>query len=268
MGLQNGSHSVTIGRYLIWLLMASFAVLGGIFVFSSFVSAGATARPYALQRDVGQGVAESVPAPAQSLTTTSQPTAPISPIIQRGNASLVSPDWALTATTVTGIPQRALAGYAGASIALAAERPGCHLGWSTLAALGWIESGHGTHAGSRIANDGVTSPAILGPALDGTIYAAVTSTSTGSGAGWDRAMGPLQFISSTWASWGADGNGDGIADPQQIDDAALAAGRYLCHYGDLSNPAIWRTAVFAYNHVTSYVDSVAAKANDYNAMTG
>jgi membrane-bound lytic murein transglycosylase B len=81
-------------------------------------------------------------------------------------------------------------------------------------------------------------------------------------------VGPLQFIPDTWASWGADGNADGVADPQQIDDAALAAADYLCSYGDLSIPATWRTAVFAYNHLDSYVDEVAATANAYAAAAG
>lgn len=257
-----------MGRYLPWLLLAGFAVLGGTLIVGAFLSSGASAKPFAVGQAAGAAVFSSAPA---SSIARAKPTVPLASestttSVRHGNAALVSPDWAAATTSATGIPQRALVGYAGASLALSGENPQCHLGWSTLAALGWIESGHGTHAGSQIANDGVTTPAILGPALDGTVYAAVTST--GGGAGWDRAMGPLQFISSTWASWGADGNGDGTANPQQIDDAALAAGRYLCHYGDLSDPEIWRTAVFAYNHVTSYVDSVAAKANDYSAMVG
>lgn len=258
-----------MGRYIPWLLLAGFAVLGGTLIEGAFVTSGASAKPFAVAQATDADAAVPVPTPVPSIAMAKQaapPAAGTASSARRGNASLVSPDWAAATTAATGIPQRALAGYAGASLALANENPQCHLGWSTLAALGWIESGHGTHAGSRIANDGVTTPAVFGPALDGTIYAAVTSTDTSTG--WDRAMGPLQFISSTWASWGADGNGDGVADPQQIDDAALAAGRYLCHYGDLSNPDIWRTAVFAYNHVTSYVDSVAAKANDYSAMVG
>ncbi len=253
-------------RYLLWFLMAVFAVIGGIFAISSFASSEATARPYALEQDVSLTATDPLPTSTKSMSIAKQETGAVSSAARRADGALVSPDWATATSVATGIPQRALVGYAGASLALAAEQPDCHLGWTTLAALGWIESGHGTHAGSRIANNGVTTPAILGPSLDGTTYAAITSTD--SAAGWDRAMGPLQFISSTWASWGADGNGDGVQDPQQIDDAALAAGRYLCHYGDLSNPDTWRTAVFAYNHVTSYVDSVAAKANDYNAMIG
>ncbi|CAN5165041.1 hypothetical protein BH09ACT6_BH09ACT6_24980 [soil metagenome] len=197
-----------------------------------------------------------------------------------GNSALVDTAWAARVAAATGIPYRAVLGYAGATIALQREHSACHLGWSTLAALGDIESGHGTHAGSRLDDNGVDTPGVFGPALDGSAYDAIAANPSaanadvaGSGAAapdasassWARAAGPLQFIPSTWAEWGADGSGDGTADPQQIDDAALAAGRYLCSYGDLSSAAGWRASIFAYNHVQSYVDSVAAAANAYAA---
>ncbi|MEB0003469.1 lytic transglycosylase domain-containing protein [Cryobacterium sp. 10S3] len=185
-----------------------------------------------------------------------------------GNAALVDADWAARVAAATGIPRRAMLGYAGASLALAAEQPGCRLGWSTLAGLGNIESGHGTHAGSALGTDGTARPGIFGPALDGSDFAAMSDTDGGAwdgSAAWDRAVGPLQFIPATWQRWGADGNRDGVDDPQQIDDAALAAGRYLCNYGDLALPDRWRAAVFAYNHVDSYVTAVAGYANTYAA---
>jgi membrane-bound lytic murein transglycosylase B len=190
--------------------------------------------------------------------------------VPRGHriADLVDPAWAESTAVATGIPLRALSGYAGAALALAATDPGCGLGWNTLAALGAVESGHGTHGGSTIGTDGETVPPILGPALDGAVYDRIDDTDGGRLDGdptGDRAAGPLQFIPGTWAEWGADGDGDGLADPQRIDDAALAAGRYLCHYGDLADPTAWRTAVFAYNHVETYVDLIAATANDYAA---
>jgi membrane-bound lytic murein transglycosylase B len=192
------------------------------------------------------------------------------PVVPRGPAiaTLVDPAWASGVAAATGIPTRALHAYAGAALSLAASDPGCGVGWNTIAALGAVESGHGTHAGSSIRTDGSTVPPILGPDLDGGEYDLIADTDGGlldDLASGDRAVGPLQFIPGTWAEWGADGNGDARADPQQIDDAALAAGRYLCHYGDLRDPAAWRTAVFAYNHVESYVDLVAATANDYSA---
>lgn len=196
--------------------------------------------------------------------------APSSLPVPRGQriADLVDPAWAESTAAATGIPLRALTGYAGASLALAADDPGCGLGWNTLAALGAVESGHGTHGGSTITVAGETIPPILGPSLDGAVYDRIDDTDGGRLDGdptGDRAAGPLQFIPGTWAEWGADGDGDGLADPQRIDDAALAAGRYLCHYGDLADPATWRTAVFAYNHVETYVDLIAATANDFAA---
>ncbi|GAA2223986.1 lytic transglycosylase domain-containing protein [Herbiconiux moechotypicola] len=183
--------------------------------------------------------------------------------------ALVDPVWAESVALATGIPQRALTGYAAAALRLAGEQPSCGVGWNTLAALGWIESGHGTHGGSALDDAGRAQPAILGPALDGGAYDAISDSDGGAldgDAAVDRAVGPLQFIPQTWDRWGADADGDGTADPQQIDDAALAAGRYLCHYGSLSAAESWRAAVFAYNHLDSYVDSVAATANEYASL--
>ncbi|PJJ63706.1 lytic transglycosylase domain-containing protein [Compostimonas suwonensis] len=181
-------------------------------------------------------------------------------------AQLAAPEWVARVSAATGIPQRAVQAYAGASLQLATEQPDCRIGWTTLAGIGDIESGHGTHDGASIDASGRAVPEILGPVLDGGDTAAIADSDGGSWDGdtaWDRAVGPLQFIPSTWAQWGADGNGDGVDDPHQIDDAALAAGRYLCHGGDMSTADGWRGAVFSYNHLDSYVDSIAAMANEY-----
>ncbi|WP_447407116.1 lytic murein transglycosylase, partial [Clostridium perfringens] len=84
--------------------------------------------------------------------------------------------------------------------------------------------------------------AIRGPALDGDGVAAIADTDGGRWDGdtlWDRAVGPMQFIPDTWSRWGADGNGDGAADPNQIDDAALATARYLCGASAMTDAAGW-----------------------------
>lgn len=179
---------------------------------------------------------------------------------------LVDAAWAQRVAAATGIPVRAVQAYAAAALRTAAEQPGCGLGWNTLAALGAVESGHGTHEGSRLDAHGRATPAITGPPLDGGLYDGIHDSDGGALDGdtaWDRAVGPLQFIPTTWARWGADASGDGVADPQQIDDAALAAARYLCHSGPLTTTGGWRAAVFSYNHVDSYVDLVAATATEY-----
>ncbi|GAA1466714.1 lytic transglycosylase domain-containing protein [Microbacterium thalassium] len=149
---------------------------------------------------------------------------------------------------------------------MAREQPACGIRWTTLAGIGATESAHGTHGGGALNADGVAQPAIYGPDLLGIDTARIDDTDDGALDGTaeiDRAVGPMQFIPATWATWGSDGDGDGRADPQQIDDAALAAARYLCRYGDLSDADTWRTAVFAYNHLESYVDQVAATAVAY-----
>jgi membrane-bound lytic murein transglycosylase B len=180
--------------------------------------------------------------------------------------STVDPAWLDRIAAATGIPRRALAAYGGAALRLEAERPGCHLGWTTLAGIGQIESGHGSHGGAVLQSDGWTDIAIRGPALDGGEFVAITDTDGGAWDGdsvWDRAVGPLQFIPGTWKTWGADGNADGVSNPNQIDDAVLAAARYLCHSGDLSTVTGWRAGIFSYNHDNDYVDSVAVSANRY-----
>ncbi|PWC04317.1 murein transglycosylase [Agromyces badenianii] len=180
--------------------------------------------------------------------------------------SRIDDGWAADVAAATGIPERALRAYATADLAVAAEQPGCEIGWNTIAAIGAIESGHGTHAGAVLDADGYPRPAIRGPSLDGREFAAIADTDSGVWDGdheWDRAVGPMQFIPDTWQTWGADGNTDGAADPNQIDDAALATARYLCHSGPMSTAEEWRAAVYSYNHVEAYVNEVAGMANAY-----
>ena len=158
--------------------------------------------------------------------------------------------------------------------AAARSRRRCKVGWTTLAGIGWVESQHGTIGGRTLGDDGHSSTPVLGPALDGDgQFAAIPATPRVAGwhgdPEWDHAVGPLQFIPSTWETWGADGDGDGVADPNDLDDAAFAAARYLCADGhDLTTGAGWADAVFGYNHSAPYVDSVYAAATAYASRAG
>ena len=77
-------------------------------------------------------------------------------------------------------------------------------------------------------------------------------------------MGPMQFLPSSWRTWATDGDGDGTADPQDLDDAAATAAHYLCASGtDLASGAGWQTAILSYNHAQEYVDAVRGAALSY-----
>jgi membrane-bound lytic murein transglycosylase B len=79
----------------------------------------------------------------------------------------------------------------------------------------------------------------------------------------------MQFIPSTWEFAGRDGNGDGRADPFNIDDAALSAAGYLCAHGrDLTTANGWAEAIYSYNQSDSYMDQVRRQAASYAEKTG
>lgn len=183
----------------------------------------------------------------------------------------VSSPWAAQISARTGISEIALQAYGAATLRIGKEQPACRLGWTTLAGIGGIESGHGTNDFAYLLPDGRTSQLIVGPALNGTegtaaIRATEESAKWHGDATWDHAVGPMQFIPSTWEKWQSDGNEDGTKDPSNIFDAAYAAGRYLCASGgDLTTGPGWTGAVFSYNHSEDYVRSVLAFANSYGA---
>jgi membrane-bound lytic murein transglycosylase B len=161
----------------------------------------------------------------------------------------------------TGIPARALQAYAWAALRQRRDQPGCGLSWTTLAAIGRVESVHGTLGGATLGVDGRPSRPIYGVPLDGRPgVRAIRDSDRGTLDGdtvWDRAVGPMQFIPTTWVRWGVDADGDGAADPQQIDDAALAAARYLCASGrSLTDPEGLREGLLSYNRSQDYADTV------------
>lgn len=170
------------------------------------------------------------------------------------------------------IPPRVRQAYTVAADRMAQRSPGCHLHWWLLAAIGYVESDHGAAGGSKRADwDGMARPPILGPPLDGTRgYPRITDTDHGFFDGskrWDRAIGPMQFLPSSWVRWGGRGPLAGHADPQNLYDAALAAGSYLCaDAANLSMRQPMAAAVFSYNPSPGYVRLVLSVAAVYAGL--
>nr|WSX50426.1 hypothetical protein OG409_16600 [Streptomyces sp. NBC_00974] len=171
---------------------------------------------------------------------------------------------------VSGIPATALDAYKRAELSVAAALPGCHLPWQLLAGIGRTESVHASGYGLK--TDGYTEKPIRGPRLDGNGFAEIRDTDKGewdADAVYDRAVGPMQFIPSTWTTWGADGNGDSKRDPNNIYDASLGAGLYLCAGGrNLSDAAQLDKAILSYNSSREYVNTVLGYMRQYQAGDG
>lgn len=182
--------------------------------------------------------------------------------------TLADQAWLTRTAKATGISRRALEAYAGAAIAVSDSGTGCDLGWNTLAAIGDIESRHGTIFGGRLDAAGDAVPPIFGVPLKGDGVANIPDTDKGAidgDATGDRAVGPMQLIPQSWENWHVDADADGVQNPQNVDDASFAAAHYLCRAAGqrMGTEAGWRTAVLSYNSSQQYLDDVIRAATAY-----
>lgn len=228
--------------------------------------AGLLGTAAALVLLTGCGTSNLTPVPNDMPPGAGAPLPPID-LDAPGRTAIQLRDWAEEQHGPTGIPVLALEAYGYAAAVMARSKPECGIGWTTLAGIASVESQHGTHGGSHIADDGTVSPPIRGLPLDGSPGRAriLDVSSTEANPVYVRAMGPFQFIPETWQRWGVDANGDGKIDPDNIDDAALTAARYLCAMGgDLTGAPGWQQALLTYNQSTSYMNTVRYRAAAYS----
>ncbi|MDF9716733.1 lytic murein transglycosylase [Nocardioides sp. ChNu-99] len=174
----------------------------------------------------------------------------------------------VSASSTSGIPAVALGAYQRAQTIINGADSSCRISWQLVAAIGRVESDHGRYGGTQLDEKGVATPGIFGIPLDGSNGTArimdTDAAELDNDATYDRAVGPMQFIPSTWRVVGVDADRDGVRDPQNIHDAALATAVYLCSGDeDLSTEAGKRSAVHRYNHSDEYVNLVLAIEEAY-----
>ncbi len=224
----------------------------------------------------GAGLAPATVIPGASVTrvrpghVTSVASSAVAPLA--GRRALTAIDTTPAASAVAGIGVTALAAYQRAAAVVDQANTSCRLDWTLLAGIGAVESGHGTYGGSELDTAGMATPEIQGPVLDGRHHTRrIADTDAGRldhDTRYDRALGPMQILPATWLQIAVDADGDGRRDPQDINDAALAAAVYLCSAGDdLSTPAGARAAVLRYNHSATYADTVLGLAAGYGQDT-
>lgn len=237
-------------------------------LFASAFTVSATDDPAIATASLDNGLSggKSVVVPKQPISEPANVAVPgvVGPGVDPGE----QPTQVVSGLSRNGIPNAALKAYSRAQQVLAQADPSCHLPWTLVAAIGRVESNHGRFGGNALNSQGVAIPGIYGPRLDGASGTAkIADTDAGAFDGdgaFDRAVGPMQFIPGTWRAMGVDGDGDGVRNPQDIDDAAMSTAVYLCSGPtDLSNASDLNAAVLRYNHSQQYVDLVTSIAKAY-----
>jgi hypothetical protein len=160
---------------------------------------------------------------------------------------------------VNGIPRGVFPAYRRATANLAVVRPNCGLTWPLLAGIGKVESNHASSG--RVDVAGTTRGKLLGPVLNGKNGTGrIKDTDKGrydSDLVWDRAVGPMQIIPGVWDEFGADGNGDGFRNPNNVYDAVTTVAVYLCSEGDdLKQPRDLVASLLRYQHSKDFVATV------------
>ncbi|WP_213000499.1 transglycosylase SLT domain-containing protein [Winogradskya consettensis] len=269
------------------LLLGAAGTAGAYLVPQALESAPTPSVTPGFGQDAGVPATSASAAPLPSLSTgagvitppalpTGVPTATTPGAVTGARPADALAGWAQETGTRAGIPVVAVQAYGYAQLVAARRTPTCNLSWTTVAAIGKVESDHGSTGNSVLNTDGTVSPDIFGLQLNGEGgRQAIRDTDQGlldKDTTWDRAVGPMQFIPQTWNELAVgnavDADNDGISNPNDIDDAALATATYLCKGGrDMSKPDAWWEAILTYNAVRPYAQEVYRMANQYGQLS-
>ncbi|MGC4935060.1 lytic transglycosylase domain-containing protein [Gordonia sp. DT30] len=269
MGKHSKSRAAFLPRSRKSMLAAAMIPMVGV---CAAAAAAATDDAHGSAASAPPSAAASAPqsptqssAPTRTNTPTSLPTRPAAgPTVAPVRADTAPLPASVTDGAVPSINYRA---YKAAADNIARTQPACGIDWRLIAGIGNVESHHANNGDAD--SSGRLRDPIFGPTLDGSLAGNEVITDTDGGAidgdpVHDRAVGPMQFIPATWKKYGADGNGDGVIDPQNVFDAALTTAHYLCDGGlNLRDVAGQTTAVLRYNNSMTYVSDVLGFAHGY-----
>ena len=242
-------------------VLAGALVVGGVYVLSQppQTEVNHTTQRVALSSD-------GLPAQASEVLV-----GELTPMASQALQGRLAAPLGVTAAAPDTVPDRVLTAYRRAESSMAVDHASCKLPWWLVAAVGKVESDHANKGTVDAA--GNVLPPLRGPRLDGstTDTRAVQDTDGGridGDAVYDRAMGPMQVVPSTWQLMARDGNGDGVADPDNIDDAALTAASFLCSSGqDFSTAQGLASGVLYTNDQSTYARNVLSWASYYRGAT-
>lgn len=149
----------------------------------------------------------------------------------------------------------------------------CGLPWTVLAAVGRVESDHGRgpKGDHRVGKAGRVKPGFVGAPLNGRGgRGELPDTDLGAldaNPRWDAPVGPLGLLPATWSRVAVDADNNGVRDPQDLDDAALAAAVLLCADQDLSTRKGLKASLAAYHPGDGFVPTVLAIARRYDKQS-
>ena len=249
--------------------LVPLALLSGVYT-ASLLSTSATAvNTSATPRNLPDGT--TVPTKAIEAPASVPVPGVVAPAVPQGAADAV-----VSGASTSGIPAPALSAYQRAAQIIDAADKSCNIPWELIGAIGRVESDHGRYNGNSIDSKGFSRPGIYGIPLNGKNGTqAIRDTDGGQldkDPVFDRAVGPMQFIPSTWQVVKVDADGDGQRNPQDMNDAALATAVYLCSGSDnLGTRKGQEASVLRYNHSQDYVNLVlrimeAYTSGDYSAI--
>lgn len=162
------------------------------------------------------------------------------------------------------IPSPAVAAYRRSEVIMAEADTDCGVEWTTVAAIGLVVSNHGRRWLTHLDSAGEARPRIIGPVLLDNDSQSVADSDGGVLDGDlmnDRVVGPMHLAPTRWRTVSVDADNDGVRNPQDIDDAALATAILLCSFGtNLKDPSQRTNAIERLNPQPAFI-ALVVRAN-------